>query len=94
MRDEDEVQWWGVIDFHGWSDQPDEDVRSVRSRTERVIHACQQADGFEAWGAPGALTVRWCAPADKNAALVKLYKVTGVDPADFQQQNRPQLVPQ
>ena len=92
MADDTHVQWWGVVDFHGRPEVPD--VRSMRSLTERVIHACQQAEGFEAWGEPGALTVRWWASVDKNAALAQLFKVTGVDPADFQQRNRPQLVPE
>jgi hypothetical protein len=59
-----------------------------------VLHASEQADGFEAWGEPGALTVRWWAPDDLNAALLKLHAVTGVDPSDFQQRNRPELVPE
>ncbi len=93
MASNEEVQWWGVVDFHGWAERPEDDVQSVSSRTDRVKHACEQAAGFEAWGEPGALTVRWYGPTDLNAALAKLHTVTGVDPADFQPRNRPQRVP-
>lgn len=93
MTNSDEVQWWGVVDFHGWRDLPEGDAQSVASRTDRVKHACEQAAGFEAWGEPGELTVRWYGAQDLNAALARLHKVTGVDPSDFKSQTSPQRVP-
>jgi hypothetical protein len=86
------VQWWGVVDFNGWSDRPDSDDQSVASRTERALHACEQADGFEAWGEPGSLAVKWWAPGDLNQALARLHVVVGIHPADFRTSERPERV--